>query len=149
MKFLEKIKKPTMPKISGPDLILTLGTMSLTATILFLLGIPGFSILENRTHLVTVNGNAATLQLAAESYAAQNQGRYPEDPLDLVPFLPRQQAPLNPFLHTDSLFRGAPGDLTYRSPTGGGDYVIQAWGPDDNGQPYLLLTLSGRVKNSQ
>jgi len=146
MKFSEKIKKPSMPHISGSDFILASGTVALTVTILFLLGIPGFSYLQNRTCLVSTHGNAATLQLAAESYAAQNLGRYAEDPLDLVPFLPDEQPPVNPFQGTASLFRGDVGDLTYRSPTGGGDYIIQAFGPGENGQPVLLLTLTG---NSQ
>ena len=136
-----------MPRISGPDFVLALGTVTLTVTLLFILGIPAFSYLQNRTRIVSTQGNAATLQLAAESYAAQNQGRYPDDPLDLIPFLPREKTPVNPFLGSESTFQGGVGDLTYRSPTGGGDYVIQAWGPDQEGRPILLLTLSGRSRD--
>ncbi len=146
MKLLDKFKKPTMPQVSGADFVLAAGTIALTVTIIFLLGVPGFNVLQNRTRLVATNGNAATLQLAAESYAAQNQGRYPEDPLDLIPFLPGEEPPLNPFSGSISIFNGAVGDITYRSPTGGGDYVIQAWGQDEMGKPLLILTLSGRSR---
>jgi hypothetical protein len=143
MKFIEKIKKPSLPRISGSDIILTSGTVALTVAILYILGVPGFHFLQNKTRVVATHSNAATLQLAAESYAAQNQGHYPEDPFDLIPFLPGETSPANPFLGSSLIFKGGIGDLTYRSPTGGGDYVIQAYVPDGNGLPSLLVTLAG------
>ncbi len=84
------------------------------------------------------------MQLAAETYAAVHMGEYPADPVDLVPFLPGDRAPLNPLTGEISLFMGSEGDLTYRSPTNGSDYVIQAFGRRVDGRVPLLLTLKGK-----
>ena len=68
---------------------------------------------------------------------------YLQDALDLLPYLPDRQAPENPFTGQPSEFKGMVGDLTYRSPRNGADYIIEAWGRDENGQPDRLLVLSG------
>lgn len=111
---------------------------------LFLLGIPAFHYLQGRAQEAAIRGNAATLQLAAETYAAANMGEYPEDPLDLICYLPGDEPPLNPFTGKPALFRGQAGGLTYRSPTRGKDYVIEAWGFGENNQPRRLIILKGR-----
>ncbi len=131
-------------KIEPADLILAGGTASLIAACLVLLGIPAYHHLENRAHEATVRGNAATLQLAAETYAASHQGAYPIAPLDLVSYLPNDEPPRNPFTGKRSLFKGLAGDLTYRSPTNGQDYLIEAWGTGEKKQPKRLLLLQGR-----
>lgn len=136
-----KFKKPEIHRPSAADLILTLGTVSLVTVCLFLLGAPALKHLQRRALEAEVCGNAATLQLAAETYAARNEGRYPEDPLDLLSYLPGDSAPQNPLTGGTLLFQGEPGDLTYRSPTRGRDYVIEAWGEGDAGRACRLLVL--------
>ena len=89
-----------------PDVILTLGSISLVVVCLGLLGVPAFHKLQLRAKAAAAVGNAATLQLAAESYAAVNQGRYPEDALDLLPFLPADSPPENPYTTEDIEFQG-------------------------------------------
>jgi len=95
-----------------PDLVLAIGSTSMIVVFLFLLGIPAFHYLEGRAQQAAVRSNAATLQLAAETYAAANMGHYPEDPLDLISFLPGDEPPLNPFTGKATLFRSQAGDLT-------------------------------------
>lgn len=140
-KFL-KIGRPGKP--DWPNLVLCLGTASLVLVCLFLLAVPGYAHLKGRAQLAAVRGNAATVQLAAETYAAAHQGRYPVDPLDLLPYLPDDHAPTNPLTGHPVLFKGGEGDLTYRSPTNGGDYVIQAYGRPTGGRSAVLLTLKGK-----
>ena len=139
--------KPRLPKPGKPDwpnLVLCFGVASLVLVCLFLLAVPGYFHLKNRAQLAAVRGNAATVQLAAETYAAAHQGAYPVDYLDLLPYLPGDRAPKNPLTGKVSLFKGGEGDLTYRSPTRGSDYVIQAYGRQDGGRAALLLTLKGK-----
>jgi len=135
------MKLPPIPKPSTPDLILTAGAASLVLACLFLLGAPALKHLQDRALEAEVRGNAATLQLAAETYASKNLGRYPEDPLDLLAYLPGDQAPLNPLTGEPVRFRNEPGDVTYRSPSRGTDYVIEAWGSDGEGRLQRLATL--------
>ncbi len=137
MKF--KIRIPE----NYPDLILAIGTASLVVVCLYLAGIPAFHYLQGRAFEAAVRGNAATVQLAAETYAAANLGEYPTDPLDLIPYLPGDAPPLNPYTGEPALFHGQVGDLTYRSPTNGKDYIIEAWGPGKNDQTRRLLLLKG------
>ena len=127
-----------------PDVVLAVGTLSLVVVCLGLLGVPAYHNLRLRAKAAAVVGNAATLQLAAESYAAVNQGRYALDALDLLPYLPADSAPVNPYTAQQIEFRGVAGDLTYGSPTGGGDYVIQAFAMGQGGEPRLVKTLTGR-----
>ena len=142
----KKLEKPT---IDWSNLVLCLGSASLVLVVLFLLGIPGYQHLKGRVELAAVRGNAATVQLAAETYAAAHLGQYPTDHLDLVPYLPQDQAPLNPLTGNKTLFKGGQGDLTYRSPTNGGDYVIQAYGRESRGRVPVLLTLKGKRTKSR
>jgi len=127
-----------------PDVIMAVGCISLVVVCLGLLGVPAYHKLQLRAKSAAVIGNAATLQLAAESYAAVHQGTYAEDPLDLLPFLPSDSAPVNPYTADNIEFQGVAGGLTYRSPTRGRDYVIQAFakGPGDNA--ILVRTLTGK-----
>ncbi len=126
-----------------PDLVLTIGAVSLILVCLFLLAVPAVNHLEGRARAAAVRGNAATIQLAAETYAAGNLGQYPEKAQDLVPYLPGRVLPGNPYTGDKMTFKGGPGDLTYRSPSRGNDYIIEAWGPGENTRSRLLLTLSG------
>jgi len=135
--------KPRIPE-NYPDLVLAIGSASMIVVFLFLLGIPAFHYLKGRAQEAAVRGNAATLQLAAETYAAANMGQYPEDPLDLIRYLPGDEPPLNPFTGKAALFRSQAGDLTYRSPTNGQDYVIEAWGKGKANHPKRILLLKGR-----
>ena len=133
--------RPLQPAWS--DLLLGIGAVALAAAVLLMLGLPGYHRLENRARLAAIRGNAATLQLAAESYAAQHQGLYPGNSAELIPWLPGNQAPQNPLTGRVAEFRAEPGDVTYRSSTGGQDYVIQAWGFGPGAAPQVLLTLTG------
>jgi len=125
------------------DVVLTVGCISLLIVCLGLLGVPAFHQLSLRAKSAAVVGNAATLQLAAETYAAVHQGRYAEDPLDLLPYLPADSAPVNPYTTDVIRFEGVAGGLTYRSPTRGGDYVIQAFAMGRAGEARLVRTLTG------
>ncbi len=138
-KALLVFKKPTLP-----DVVLAVGTVGLVVVCLGLLGVPAYHTMKMRAKSAAVVGNAATLQLAAESYAAVHQGRYAEDALDLLPFLPADSAPVNPYTDDEIVFRGEAGDLTYRSPTRGGDYVIQAFAMGPEKRPRLITTLTGK-----
>jgi hypothetical protein len=120
--------RPHFGRPSLPDLILSVGAASLVLSVVYVLTGPARQILDGRSREATVLANAATLQLAAESFAAGNLGRYPADVLELLPYLPAGDAPRNPFTGDKTRFCGAVGDLTYRPGTGGG-YVIEAWGP--------------------
>lgn len=135
-------------KINYPDLVLALGTVSLLVVLMILTGLPAYRMMRNRAFLVEIKGNAATLQLAAETYGAAHLGQYPTDPLDLVPYLPGGEPPLNPLTGDRTLFRVVPGDLTYRSPTHGHDYVIEAWGPGPEKLPQRLTILQGHSPRS-
>ncbi len=141
------MKIPSISKPSTPDLVLTLGATSLVVVCLFLLGAPAMKHLQGRAAEAEVRGNAATLQLAAETYASKNLGRYPDDPLDLLPYLPGDVAPANPLTGDVLHFRNEPGDLTYRSPSRGSDYVIEAWGADRDGHAHRILVLQSAVVN--
>ena len=136
LRFELKVQRP-----SGSDLMLGLGAMALCGAILLVIGLPAFHRLEDQARLAALKGNAATLQLAAESYASQNLGAYPTDPLDLIPYLPGDHAPNNPLTGNRIVFRNQPGDVTYNSPSGGGDYVIRAWGFGPGQGTKVLVTL--------
>lgn len=128
-----------------PDLVMVVGCVSLILVCLFLLAVPAFHHLQSQACQSAVKGNAMTLQLAAESYAASHQGQYPLDPIDLVPYLPGDTAPENPYTHERMSFKIGAGDLTYRSPTQGQDYIIEAWAADKDREPYKLLVLKGKA----
>lgn len=128
-----------------PDVILAVGSVSLVVVCLGLLAVPAYHKLQLRNKATAVLGNAATLQLAAETYAACHQGRYAADALDLLPYLPAGEAPTNPYTAAVSRFRRVAGDLTYRSPTRGGDYVIEAFDLGHGGEPRLITTLTGKT----
>jgi len=136
-------RRPRLGKPSLPDLVLAVGAASLVLSVLVVVTGPARRNLEGRARAANVLSNAATLQLAAESYAAVNLGRYPDDVLELLPYLPAGDAPRNPYSGEKTLFRGAVGDVTYRPGTGGG-YVIEAWGPG-TGRPSRLGSLQSRA----
>jgi hypothetical protein len=129
---------------TGPDLVLSLGSVSLILVCLGLFAVPAYHHLQLRAKAAAVMGNAATLQLAAETYAAVNQGRYAEHVEELLPYLPGASAPVNPYTTAPAGFGAEPGQLTYRSPTRGRDYVIQAFAMGPGGEPRLARTLSGK-----
>jgi hypothetical protein len=133
-----------LPRPTVPDLVLGLGSVSLILVCLGLLAVPAYHHLQLRAKAAAVVGNAATLQLAAETFASVNQGRYAEHVEDLVPYLPKASAPRNPYTAGPIAFRAEAGDLTYRSPTRGGDYVIQAFAMGPGGEPVLARTMSGK-----
>lgn len=130
-------------KPSLPDVVLAVGTISLVVVCLGLLGVPGYHRLRMRAKAAAVVGNAATVQLAAETYAASHEGHYATDPLDLLPYLPADSPPVNPYSADRIEFRGAAGDLTYRSSKRGTDYVIEAFAMGPGGKPKLVETLRG------
>jgi type II secretory pathway pseudopilin PulG len=130
--------------IRVPDLVFAIGTVSLVLVGLGLLAVPVWHASTLRAKASAVLDNAATLQLAAETYAAGHQGRYADDVLDLLPYLPRDSAPRNPYTGRGIVFGGGPGDLTYGSPIRGQDYVIRAWAVGPGGKRLLVGSLSGR-----
>lgn len=131
-------RRPALPGRS--DLILFAGGASFLAACLFVFAGPGLEEVQRKSRERAVATNAATLQLAAETWAAMHQGSYATDPLDLVPLLPGSRAPRNPYTGDPVRFTGDPGDLTYRSPSGGRDYVIEAWAHPDDRSPFVRLT---------
>jgi len=149
MKF--NLPRPTLPKRpfvrpTLPDrsqLVLVLGGGCLLAACLYVFAGPGLGEVQQTSRETAVRSNAATLQLAAETYAAQHQGRYATDPLDLVVLLPGDRAPHNPYTGEVVAFTDEPGGITYRSPTRGGDYVIEGWGRANTTEP--LIRLMGRA----
>ena len=132
-------------RLSRADLILAGGAAILGLSLLLVVALPAYHRLEDRARLAAVKGVAATLQLAAESYASQNLGRYPTDPLDLIPYLPGDRAPLNPLTGEFIDFRAQPGDVTYDSADEGRGYEITAWiyGPGRQARALLTLTNHG------
>lgn len=132
------------PKPEMPDVILAIGAVSLVGVCLGLLGVPAFHSLQMRAKGAAVVGNAATVQLAAETYAASHGGRFATDALDLLPYLPADRPPINPYSHAEIEFRGLAGDLTYQSPSGGDDYIIKAFAMGPGGRPKLVETLTDR-----
>lgn len=126
-----------------PDLWLAVGAASLVLSVLYVVMGPAREQVRMRAAEVETRNNAATLQLAAETYAAAHLGRYPRDVRELLPYLPGGAAPRNPFSGDPVTFRAAGGDLTWRTQAGG-DYVIEAWGPGP-ARPSRLVTLRGRT----
>ena len=134
-------RRPTLPDRS--DLALGAGLVCLLAALLFVFAGPGLQEVRRSSLETAVRNNAATLQLAAETYAAAHQGRYPADPHDLLPWLPDDRPPLNPLTGRPVDFRPEPGDLTYRTPNPGQDYLIEGWGAATAAAP--VVTLRGRA----
>lgn len=134
-----RVPRPGRPALA--DLVFSLGAATLVVTVVFVASEPARARLQARTDETVITANAATLQLAAETYAACNGGSYPRSARELLPFLPRGLAPRNPYTGEPTLFRGIAGDLTYR-PAAGGGYVIEAWGRGA-ARPRLLATLHG------
>lgn len=114
------------------------------ATLLFIAASPTISVMNRLNIDSAVRRNAATLQLAVESYAAANLGAYPADIHAVLPWLPQDRPPANPVTGRPVEFRDLPGDLTYRRDPDGRRYVIEAWAPHPDPKPRLLLRLGGR-----
>lgn len=136
-----EIRLPRPGRAAAADLVFSLGAATLVVTIVFVLSEPARARLQARTDETVIAANAATLQLAAETYAACNGGSYPRTARELLPFLPQGLAPRNPYTGEPTLFRGIAGDLTYR-PAAGDGYVIEAWGKGA-ARPRLLARLHG------
>lgn len=141
---MPRLRRPRLPRPGRPalaDLVFSIGAASLVTSLLFVITEPTRARLQARTDEATVVANAATLQLAAETFAAVHAGHYPRSVVELLPYLPQGTAPRNPYTGEPTLFRGIAGDLTYR-PSAGGGYVIEAWG-SGTGQPQRLTALRG------
>ncbi len=121
------------------ELVFAVGAASLVLSLVFVVSEPTRARLQARSDEATIAANAATLQLAVETFAAANGGHYAREARELLPWLPGGVAPRNPYTGEPTLFRGNAGDLTYR-PAPGGGYVIEAWGPG-GARPRLLATL--------
>lgn len=135
-------RRPELSRPSLPDAVFVAGAACLVAAIVVVVAAPAAGRLRAQTRAAAVLDNAATVQLAAESFAAAHAGRYPTEAGELLPYLPRRKAPRNPYTGRAMTFSGGVGDVTYRSPTAGRDYVIEAWGTGD-ARPGLLATLRG------
>lgn len=132
-----RLPRPGRPAVG--DLVFAAGAASLVLSLVFVVSEPTRARLQARSDEATIAANAATLQLAVETFAAANGGRYAREARELLPWLPGGVAPRNPYTGEPTLFRGNAGDLTYR-PAPGGGYVIEAWGPG-GARPRLLATL--------
>lgn len=128
---------------SRDDTLLAVGVLVLVSSLLMLVGIPVLNHLEARARLVAVKGNAATLQLAVESFARQHMGNYPTDVAEVLTYLPQAKAPTNPLDGKPLQFAPRPGDVTYTSLGQGCGYRIKAWiyGPQEKCRE--LITLKG------
>lgn len=140
---MKKFRKPQLP-----DVVLAIGVLSLTLVCLWVGGFPIFQACKQKSQRFAVVKNVATLQLAAESYAASHRGHYAENAVDLLPYLPDNTAPVNPYTADKVLFQGVAGDLTYRSLEGGQNYVIKAYIKGRGDGPQLLKTVSGGVSQA-
>ena len=142
--------RPRLPAggLPGPrrlpwgDLVLAVGAASLVLSVLWVVTAPAREQILDRGRATRTVANAATLQLAAETFAAANQGRYPRDARALVAWLPERRAPRNPYTGDACLFRAAPGEVTWRRLPGTG-YVIEAWGRGPDGACRLATFHSG------
>ena len=139
-----RVPRPGRPALA--DLVCAAGAASLVLSVLFVVNAPELNRLQARSSEEKIVANAATLQLAAETYAALNGGRYPRDVLELLPLLPEGAAPRNPYTDEPTMFRGVAGDLTYR-PAAGGSYVIEAWGRGA-ARPQRLAMLRGSAPSA-
>ena len=137
-------RRPAFRRPSLPDVVFAAGTACLVLAIVVVMAAPSIGRLRARAHEAVVLGNAATIQLAAETYAAGHLGRYPADVAELLPYLPKGRAPRNPYTRKVVGFDGGVGDVTYRAPAGGREYLIEAWGPG-TARPRLLAALRGRA----
>ena len=132
----------TSPKL--PDIVLSVGLASLVVVGLGVFGYPLLSEMNRQNKEEAALANAATLQLAAESFAASHQGRYAELAVDLLPYLPDNSAPVNPYTADKMLFQSVAGDLTYRLSEKDRSYVIEVYSEGRGHEPQLLRTLVGK-----
>ncbi|MFT5232148.1 MAG: hypothetical protein ACI9UK_001008 [Candidatus Krumholzibacteriia bacterium] len=130
--------------LNVPDVMYAFGLVSLVVVGVGVIGYPSLDHLNRQDHKEAVLRNAATMQLAAESFAAAHQGQYAQNAVDLLPYLPNNCAPENPYTADKILFQGAAGDLTYRSIGQGQNYLIEAFAEGRGDGPKLLRTLEGR-----
>ncbi len=130
---------------AAPDLVLAVGAASLLAAVLFVFASPTLDALGRAVTDSAIRGNAATVQLAVETWAAANLGAYPDDVHRVLPWLPHDRPPRNPVTGRPVEFRPAPGDVTYRPLADGRGYVIEAFAPDAGPAPRVLLRLEGRM----
>ncbi len=144
--YLDKLKSISLPQ--RDDLVLALGGLVLSTALLLLIGVPLLNQLEARARLVAVKGNAATLQLAAESYAQQHLGQYPGNVADLVPYLPQAKSPQNPLDGKPLQFTKRPGDVTYHASADKRGYWIKAWMYGPGGTCRELATLLGKAEQT-
>lgn len=134
-----------MPRLSRPplgDLVLALGAASLALSLLWVVTGPSRERILDQGRAARTVANAATLQLAAETYAAANRGQYPRDARALLSWLPEGRAPRNPYTGEGCLFRAGPGEVTWQRLPGTG-YIIEAWGPGAGGPCRLASFHSG------
>ncbi len=106
------------------------------------ISIPSFLRMKERAWEASTKGNAHTVQLAAEVYAIQHQGRYTGDVTDLQELFPSGEPLTNPFNGDEVVFDGSVGDLFYEQATAWEDYTIKAFGRGDSGDPTVILVLS-------
>ncbi|HPF71700.1 MAG TPA: hypothetical protein PLQ13_13575 [Candidatus Krumholzibacteria bacterium] len=138
------LRRPALPKRPAtPDLVLAAGAACVGAALLMLLASPVTTSLRRASMAAAVRGNAATLQLAVESWAAAHLGAYPDNAAVVLPLLPHDRAPANPVTGRPVTFAAQPGDLTYRRTADGRGYVIEAWDPA-RAAPTVLMRLEGR-----
>ncbi len=143
-RLLDQLRALSVPK--RDDLILAVGALTLTIAVVLAAGLPLLNHLEARARLVAVKGNAATMQLAAESYAQQHLGQYPESVGDLVPYLPQAKSPRNPLDGKPLQFAERPGDVTYTLAPDKRGYRIKAWMYGPGGTCRELMTLLSQSK---
>lgn len=141
MKQLQRIRKAIRIP-ARDDLVLAAGAVVLTVAVLLLAGLPLLNRLEARARLVALKGNAATVQLAAESFARQHLGRYPRSVSELTAYLPGGKPPENPLAGGPVTFTRKPGDITYTPLEGEGGYLIEAWSFGKGRQCRRVLALA-------
>jgi len=137
--------RPAARRPDLPDLVLAAGAASLLAAVLFVLASPTVHAVRRSVTDSAIRGNAATVQLAVETWAAANLGAYPDDVHRVLPWLPHDRPPRNPVTGRPVEFRPAPGDVVYRPLDGGRGYVIEAFAQDAAPGPRVLLRLEGRM----
>lgn len=123
------------------DYVLAGGALVLAVSIVLLLSLPLLNRVQANIRLEAIRDNAATVQLAVESYARQNLGRYPQSVTELVACLPDGEPPVNPLDGKRVAFVRRPGDVTYTLLPDGRRYRIEAWtyGPGETCRRAAIL----------
>ncbi len=142
---LQTIRRPfhAPPIPERDDVVLAVGALVLVVGLLLLAVVPLANRIGAGARVAAIKGNAATVQLAAESFARQHLGRFPSSVAQLSRYLPEKRVPANPLDGKPLAFARRPGDVTYTPGNEGRSYRIQGWIYGNDGGCRELVRLEG------